>query len=186
MAMTDGTSVLVHTGHADGKESLPIRLYVYYKSSQSIPDNKSTIYCGMYITSPSSGYDIGPWKEYVNGSYVGKTSNTFDGSFGNFAGTHWIAENKSFTVNHDIEGKGKATIYWKLNLYSSWGGFYNPSGSFDITLPTIPRQATITSAPDFTDLDNPTIYFSNPAGNAVDSLKACINFDGTINVAAYR
>lgn len=169
MAMTGGTSKLVHTGYANyGKDTdpqgnkRPINLYVYYKSSQSDSDNESTIYCGMYITSPANDYPIGPWKEYVNGSYVGTMTNTFDGSFGNFAGTHWIAENKSFTVKHNDDGTGSATIYWKLNLHSSWGGFYTPSGYFNITLPTIPRQATITSASDFTDVDNPTFTFSNP------------------------
>lgn len=161
MAMTGGTSRLVHTGYANGNASLPIKLYVYYKSSQSISENKSTIYCGMYITSPYSGYDIGPWNEYENGSYVGTTSNKFDGSFGNFSGTHWIAENKSFVVNHDDKGKGKATIHWKLNVYSTWGGFVYPSGSFEIDLPTIPRVSEVTVSKDTAKMGSSVTIYTN-------------------------
>ena len=142
MAMTGGTAKLVKTGYANGNTSYPIKLYVYYKSTQNTSTNKSTVYVGMYVTTPSSSYDIGSWGDF-NGSYVGTKSLTFNGEIPNFAGTRWIAENKSFEVTHNDDGTGKATIYWKWGVNSSWGGFVNPSGSFDITLPTIARASTI-------------------------------------------
>ena len=144
MAMTGGTAKLVHTGYANYGAAGAINLYVYYKTSQSVATNKSTITVGMYVTSPSSSYTIGPWSDN-RGSYVGTTSNTFDGSIPNFGGTRWLVENKTFTVTHDDDGKGSATIYWKWGVNSPWGQTENPSGSFTITLPTIARASTITS-----------------------------------------
>lgn len=62
------------------------------------------------------------------------------------------------------------------------------SASGYMSLTYIPRQANILSAPNFTDLDNPTITYSNPAGAAVDSLKACIVYftDKQYMIADYR
>ena len=145
MAMTGGTSKLVKTGYANYGNDGAISLYVYYKSTQDVATNKSTVYVGMYVTTPSASYDIGAWTD-SRGSYVGTTSNTFNGSIPNFKGTRWLVENKSFTVQHDDEGKATATIYWKWGVNSPWGQMEVPSGSFSITLPQIARASTITSA----------------------------------------
>ena len=159
MAMSGGTAKLVKTGYAEyGNTSLPIRLYVYYKTSQDVAKNQSTITVGMYVTTPSSSYGIGEWTDH-NGSYVGTSSLTFDGTVPNFKGTRWIVENKQFTVSHDDDGKGKATIYWKWGVNSPWGQFVNPSGSFEIELPTIPRLSVPTlSATSATMGKTVTIY----------------------------
>lgn len=185
MAMTGGTSKLVHTGYAkygndkdpEGNKR-PIKLYVYYKSSQSVADNKSTVYCGMYITSPATDYGIGPWQEWVNGSYikVGETKHSFDGSFAWFAGTHWIAENKSFTVDHNSDGTGKATIYWKLNIDSAWGGFSTPSGSFDIDLPTIARASKVSVSASSVQMGKSvTIYTNRKSTSFTHQVTAWVN-----------
>ena len=54
------------------------------------------------------------------------------------------------------------------------------------TLDNIPRAATITGAPDFTSLNAPVINYSNPAGNAVSKLQACISLTGAIDDVPYR
>ena len=145
MAMTGGTAKLVKTGYGqNGNPNFPIKLYIYYKTSQSVADNKSTITCGMYVTTPTN-WPIGIWHKSED-SYVGTKSITFNGEIPNFDGTYWIAENKSFTVDHKDDGTGKATIYWKWGVKSTWGGFDNPSGSFEITLPTIARASVPTAA----------------------------------------
>lgn len=133
---------LVKTGYAGGNSSYPIRLYVTYSTSQDVSSNTSTITCGMYVTTPASYYDIGPWGDF-NGSYVGTSSLTFDGSIPNFAGTRTLVSGKTFTVNHNSDGTGSATIYWHWGVNSPWGGFENPSGSFTISLPTIPRASSV-------------------------------------------
>ena len=141
--MTGGTSKLVVEAYGNGNSKFPIRLYVYYKTSQSVEKNQSTVTCGMYVTTPGGTYDIGSWAD-SRGSYVGTTSNTFNGSIPNFSGTYWIAENKTFTVDHNEDGTGEATIYWKWGVYAYTSfvvGYQNPSGSFKISLPTIARAS---------------------------------------------
>lgn len=165
MAMTGGTAVLVHTGYGGGRSDFPIRVYVYYKTSQSVTNNQSDITCGMYVTTPGSNWDIGAWGD-TKGSYIGTSALTFDGSIPNFAGTRWLAENKTFKVNHNSDGTGKATIYWKWGVNSSWAGIQNISGSFEITLPTIPRAGSIDSLVCSTSyLDGVFTYKYTPKSN---------------------
>lgn len=191
MAMTGGTERLVHTGYGNGKADFPIRLYVYYKTTQSIETNTSTVTCGMYVTTPGktqsgSTYDIGLWTD-SNGSYVGTQDNTFSGSIPNFYGEYWLAENKTFTVQHNDDGTGTATINWKWGVYSSWGGVKSPSGSFTITLPQIDRMAQITSSYDFNDTQLPTVTYSNPLRDSADALYMCIADENAFAVyCSYR
>ena len=114
MAMTGGTAKHVATGYANyasAGTSYPIKLYVYYKTSQNVANNQSTISLGMYVTV-ASGASIGHW--YGNTCYVGTTSMTFSGDVpSGTTGTHWLVENKTMTVNHNADGTGTATIYWK-------------------------------------------------------------------------
>lgn len=174
---------LVYTGYGGGDTSKPIKLYVTYSISQSIANNQSTITCGMYITTGS--LNIGPWTDY--GSYLPTTGSTFTHDLPYFSGSHTITSGRTMTVNHDSAGNATATIYWKAGYNASWGGFQKPSGSFNIALPQIPRQANLTSAPDFTDEGNPTVNYSNPAGTAVDELMCGIYNDaGSVAYAGYR
>lgn len=187
MAMTGGTAKLVHTGYLNYGSGPAMNLYVYYKHSQDIATNTSTVWVGMYFTITNRYWDIGTWTDF-GGSYLGNSSSMgFSYTVpANTTGTRWIVENKSFKVNHNAEGKATATIYWRWGVNSTWGQFSKPSGSFNITLPTIPRQAKLTSAPNFNDEQNPTINYSNPAGSAVSSLQACISLDGSKDDIAYR
>lgn len=69
-------------------------------------------------------------------------------------------------ISHDADGTKTLTIssftgwLYQDHHYSSSGG------SFD--LENIPRQAKIIEAPDFSDLTNPSITFSNPGGFPMD------------------
>lgn len=176
MAMTGGTAKLVHTGYGqNGNRDYPINLYVYYKTSQDISTNKSTITCGMYVTTPSSNHHI----DWTYGtSYVGTTSLTFSGDTGYVGGTIWLTENRSFTVSHNDDGTGTATIQWKWNVNSTWGGFVYPSGSFTITLPTIARASVPTvSASSVKMGNNLTIYTNRKSSSFTHTLK--YTFGGT-------
>ncbi len=126
---------LVKTG-AHGEQ-----LYVRYSTSQSIENNRSTVYVSMWIRIPA-GWNVGPWGDY-GGSYVGRSWLTFSGGIGNIAaGDHTLSDTMSFTVDHNADGTGSTSIEWKWGVNSSWGGFVKPSGSFSISLPTIPRATT--------------------------------------------
>lgn len=149
MAMTGGTAKLVKSGTPSGWPS-SIKLYVYYKVvSQSVANNTTTLSLGMYVTTPS-GWWFGPWTDF-NGSYVGTATSgsnckSFDGGVDKVDGTHWLVQNQQVTVTHDSDGTKSVKIYWKWGVNSSWGGFSSNSGSFSVTLTTIPRASAITSA----------------------------------------
>lgn len=160
MAMTGGTAKLVYTGYGNGRSDFPINVYVYYKTSQSIANNQSTVTCGMYVTTPGSAYDIGSWAD-SNGSYVGTSSLTFNGAIPNFGGTRWLVENKTFTVNHNADGSGKVTIYWKWGVNSSWGRIQNISGSFEVALPSIPRTSHPTASSSTVEFGRPITIYTN-------------------------
>lgn len=148
MAMTGGTKKLVHSGTPSGWPG-SIKLYVYYKEkSQSVENNTTTLSLGMYMTTPE-GYYVDAWGDN-RGSYVGTATSgsnckSFDGSIPKTQGTRWLVEDKEVTVTHKSDGTGTATIYWKWGVYSTWGGFTAPSGSFSITLTDIPRASSLTS-----------------------------------------
>lgn len=175
MAMTGGTAKLVKTTYPFSDKSKAVNLYIYYKTSQDVANNRSTISCGMYVTTPS-GWDIGQWDDFQAASYVGTTGNTFNGTVPNFSGTRWIAENKTFTVDHNADGTGKATIQWKWAVNSPWGGYVNPSGSFSIDLPQIPRATTPTLSASSVQMGKAiTVTMSRASSSFTHTLKYTIN-----------
>lgn len=90
----------------------------------------------------------------------------------------------SGTITHNGDGTKSLTLSATASN-SYWG--LNASMSANVSLPTIPRQANLTSAQDFNDEGNPTITYNNNAGNSVSSLQACIaNTAGSVIYAPYR
>lgn len=89
----------------------------------------------------------------------------------------------TFTVTHDSVGEASLSGSLQVAVYTS---SVNCTGSGSWTLNSIPRQASLLTAEDFTDEENPTITYNNPAGNVVTSLQACISFDGSKDDIAYR
>ena len=150
--------------------------------NQDIANNRTQISWSCGLTSSHKFYSnaIKMSAFYINGTMVyggGTYSNfTAEGEQQIASGTLWIS--------HDSDG----TKTFSISSFTGWlwsNHNYSSSGD-DFTLTAIPRQATITAAPDFTDLDNPTISYSNPAGNAVTSVEACISLTGALDDIAYR
>lgn len=154
------------------------KIRLSYDLSQSTANNTSTIKYYLYVISMDGYSGSGATaKGYINGSQVG----TFT-SIGVNA-TKQIGT-KSVTVTHNSDGT--KSVSYSASVDTPWSlGDASLSGT--LTLPTIKRQATITSAPNFTDEQNPTIKYSNPAGNSVSSLQVCIaSPDGMTAYADYR
>lgn len=89
----------------------------------------------------------------------------------------------SFTLTHNL--LGELTINGNIKAASN-SVEPNLFGNASWELNKIPRQATITAAPNFTDEDNPTITYSNLVGNDVSKLEACISLTGESPDIAYR
>lgn len=178
MAMTGGTAVLLKQTTPSGFPTNAVKLYAYYKYTQDAGTNKTTMLLGMYVTTPS-GWDIGKWDDSY-GSYIGDTSNTFNGTMANFSGTKWLTENQEFVVTHDDEGKATATIKWKWGVYTTWGGFVKPSGSFTVDLPQIARASTIDSLACATNYFNGTLTYkyTPKSSNYYNRCNISLNLDG--------
>lgn len=74
-------------------------------------------------------------------------------------------------VNHNADGSKTCTITDVFNINTTLDGSKVPSitASGNITLDAIPRQATITSATDFTDTGTPSLQYSNAGGFTADA-----------------
>lgn len=153
--------------------------FAWSVSSQNVANNSTTISWTLKGagTAQSNWYRAGNFKVVINGSTVYSSSTRiqlYDGTLvasGNFTMTHDTAGNKTFSAS------AEAGIYTVA---------VNCSGSGSFTLPQIARAAQITSAPNFTDIQNPTINYQNSAGNSVSSLQACISLTGSTDNIEYR
>lgn len=95
----------------------------------------------------------------------------------------------------DVTGSGRSGSYTITGLtpattYTIYGDFKRAdSGLWCQNKPSLSvvtyAVGKITSAPDFNDEANPTIYYTNEAGNTVTSLQACISLSGGADIA-YR
>lgn len=152
----------------------------YYKLSwtatQDIASNTSTI--KWTLSAESSGW----WAERtLKLTIAGKEVYSKTERVERWDGT---IKSGSLTVTHDSKGEKTFSIKLEAAVY---GSSVNLKGSGEFTLDPIPRQATILTAPNFNDTGNPTMTYSNPAGNSVTSLEAAIyNADGSQSYIPYK
>lgn len=157
---------------------------VSWSSETNIADNTSTVNATLYVSKDNTIATTGTFSGSLtvgtgskNGSYYGSVSDSW-----------YEICSYSKTITHDSSGAGSCYLAGSVSGPSgtSLAG-KTASGSRTITLDTIPRQATLSSAPNFNDEENPTITYSNPAGNAVSSLQACIaDSNGSVIYVPYR
>lgn len=110
----------------------------------------------------------------------------------------WPGDNVSIStftkrVQHNDDGTKSITISTYANGHaSSFGPSSSTADSADckasvtVELDDIPRKATIVTAPNFNDEQNPTITYNNAAGNSAELLQACISLDGSRDDVVYR
>lgn len=160
-------------------------LYATWNASQSITGNYSDITVTAYLRSYSTTHSAVNLKVTAFG--VSKTITAKAVSDNNNIWDNQLLGTVVIRVPHDSLGKksGTISVSWSCNINN--GAVTNMSAtSSTIALDTIPRQASITSATDFTDEEDPTITYSNPLGENADSLQACISLDGKTELIAYR
>lgn len=148
-------------------------------ASQSIANNTTTISWTLKGAgnAQSNWYRAGNFKVVINGSTVYSSSTRIQ----LYNGT--LVASGNFTMAHDTAGNKTFTASAEAGIYTV---AVNCSGSGSFTLPQIARAATITAAPNFTDIQNPTINYQNSAGNSVSSLQACISLTGSTDNITYR
>ena len=154
------------------------------QNSQSVANNTSSVTVTATVSWNWGSYN-------ATGQCTGTI--TIDGTKYNFSGIMFnkgatdtgsqVIMTKTVNVAHNADGSKTLACAASFDTGVSSGTI---TASASKTLTKIPRQATITAAPNFTDEGNPVISYSNPAGSAVDSLKACISFTGSKDDIAYR
>lgn len=150
--------------------------FEWWENAQSIEGNYTDIGYRLigYGDATSTWYMAGNFKLVVNGSNVYETAES--NRIKLYNGT--VLKTGTMRIYHNADGS-------KSFSASATGGIYtyarNVSGSGSWALDAIPRAATITSAPNFTDEDNPTIKYSNAAGSVVDELMVGIGLNGANN-----
>lgn len=164
-------------------------IFEWNESDYSIANNTSTITWAMKLEAIGASGKIT--------SNVSKTWNVvIDGIAYNGTNTIGISGNSTKVlasgntiVTHNLDGTKSFSFRFKqqfTGLKFAGVAITDKEGSGTGTLTEIPRQATITGANDFNDESNPTITYSNPAGNAVSTLQACISLTGANADIAYR
>jgi hypothetical protein len=149
-----------------------------WTATQSKEDNTSTISWTLKGAGSQTQYfKSGNFKAVIAGETVYSSSTRIELDNGTL-----VASGKK-TINHNSKGEASFTASAEAGIYQV---AVNCKGSGTWTLDTIPRAATITAAPNFNDEENPTITYSNPLGNSVGTLQACISFDGSNPDIAYR
>jgi hypothetical protein len=163
-------------------------LQCYWSSTPNTATNTSSVSVTCYlIIAQYWSLDIGPRDVSV---VINGTSKTFESPSITRSGYVKIklGTTSAVSVTHNSDGKKSISISATFPIRATISGTYysNIVANGTAVLDDIPRSATITSAPDFNDTQNPTIQYSNPAGTVVESLQACISLTGASADIAYR
>jgi len=176
-------------------------------TSGSFNGNSVTYGCYMFINWQLASQEIDNnrslinWQAYFH--FQGSDTQLDNGAVWSNVGTHWSNGGRvynyagnfstrnlglasgSFWINHN--SVGNADLQFGLGITTQFSPARSEGTSGVWSLPTIPRQANFTSVPNFNDEQSPTIYYSNPAGNAVSSLDVSIhNITGSTAIVGYR
>lgn len=134
-------------GSTQGSNGSKVNTWLEYKSTQNISANTSTIDVYFYSQATqnlSTEHDVTREFGYVAVDGT-KRYKSLDGySFKNKQRIEW--SHSSFTVTHDADGKKTVTISgaWSDNNWSSY--ITSGSASASVTLPQIPRYATVSQS----------------------------------------
>lgn len=142
-----------------------------------------------YLRSSTTtfGYNLYLNSLYLNGSLLVSNALIKDNSPNKFdIYTYYPSQDGWYTFNTKNNYiSGLRLIMESKN--NSLSGDYDTGTDINISVPGyIEPTASITSAPDFEDEENPTIEYSNPAGTNVSSLQACISLTGSKDDIPYR
>lgn len=168
-------------------KSSKYKLIVEWSSVATISSNSSVVTCVIKLYCPYS-LSIGARTDNIitiNGKDYKYNTSAINASGGN---TYTLATVKSDAITHNTDGSKSIdiTCNFKLNATISGVAYKTITASKSVTLDKIEQKATITSAPNFNDEENPVIKYSNPYGNSATSLRACISLTGATDDIAYR
>lgn len=176
--MASGSFGLTRTGSTSSFASFKVDWSSYSNGSAA---NSSTVNVDVWVIKAANSTADTYGNHSTDVSVSGGGTKNANGSFRVKPNSSTLLFRNSFTVPHGEDGSRKTTISVNIGGNVIWA-----NGSQEVTLDTIPRAGTIIEAPNFTDEDNPTIKYSNPAGNSA-TIQACItDTNGNVQYAKYR
>ncbi len=146
-------------------------------ATQNVSNNSSTITWvlrGAGETTNGTYYTAGNFKVVIDGETVYSSTKRI-----NLSQSTVVARGTK-TIHHHADGTRSFSASAEAGIYTV---AVNCRGSGTFTLNTIPRGATLLTAPNFNDEENPTITYSNPIGNAATALQAVIGDGSIIKIA---
>ena len=150
-------------------------------------NNTSTVSFSFQLSAIQNGWD---WNIKTNPVSYRVTINgtNYNGTIVSYGGSGTVTlKSGSLTVGHNADGS--KSISFSFSVTDNPNKSYTPgnaSASGSMALTKIPRQANLTGADNFNDEGNPKITYSNPAGNSVNQLMACISLTGSTDDIKYR
>jgi hypothetical protein len=163
------------------------QLIIEWASSATFETNSSIVGCKVKLYCP---YRLGISARKGNRLIIDGVTYTFDTpAISNYnAATHLLTTIYSGAIPHNNDGSKSVAItcYFDLEATISDKYYGTLTATGTANLDQIPRQANLTAAPNFNDEENPVITYSNPAGNSIDKLEACISLTGAIDDVKYR
>lgn len=159
----------------------PNRAYFNWSGTQSTSGNYTDISWSFTLgggTSSTASIAI-----YSGSVTVDGETKSFNYSGTGYKKNGFVLASGTKRIYHNSDGTKSFGASGGVNIFGS-SEYY--SGSDSWTLNSIPRKATITSAPNFDDEANPTITYENKAGNSVNSLMACISLTSATDDIVYR
>jgi hypothetical protein len=157
------------------------------ENSTSVANNTSSLSFSFVISNYGGAWDWYGWGTSISYT-ININGSKYTGYIPDYDGVSSVTlKTGSLNVEHSSDGTKSINI--SFSVTDGAGKTYtcgNASASGKMTLSTIPRNATITNAPDFNDEQNPTITYQNLAGDSVSTLQACISLTGAIDDISYR
>lgn len=152
------------------KNTFTLKLTITENSTSVSGNNSSVSYKLELISTTKDFYNYGVGASvYVDGRLVASRNRGDSSSRVNLpTGSSVTLLSGTTTVNHNNDGSKSISLSYSIDMAEV---SYTPgpmSGSGSMTLTVIPRGATISSAPNFTDEDNPVVKYNNPAGTTME------------------
>ena len=158
--------------------SPPYALLVEWSSTPNVATNSSVVVATIKLYVPYSLYIGARSNQVITINGVNYTYNSPQVQTGS-AGTFTLGTITTGAIPHNADGSKSITITCNFNVQATISGTYygNQVASGMATLDDIPRKATIVSASNFNDGDDPKITYNNPAGSLVSSLQVGISLN---------
>lgn len=151
---------------------------IQYEYKRSGADMQYRFYWKAWVRWSTSWYDYGlQLRLFLDGV---QHNVTVKGVTTNNPGWSYEGTTEWYTVANKTTG----TTQFYASMYDTSRNVTQATSS-TYTLTVSPCGATLNTAQDFTDNDNPTITYDNPAGESVDDIQACISWTGGADIA-YR